>query len=134
MPDVKIFVDGQCVRPEVKEELLDEVPSIVADAMSCWVWGWKWPFRRHFKLSPEDIDVMIFWADESTMKTFDVFSNTQIIVEVAAYDYRDRKANMNQRITQIARRIKEVADSASHDEFAVTITFIPVKPGDWARA
>lgn len=110
MPDVKIFVDGQCVSREAKEALLDEVPGIVADAMDCWVWSWKWPFRRHLMLSPENVDVMIFWDDESTMSTFDVFSNTQIIIEVAAYDYRDRKANMNRRIDHIARRIKEVSD------------------------
>ena len=134
MPDVKIFVDGQCVHRDVKEDLLDKAPGIVADAMDCWIWSWRWPFRKHLKLKPENIDVMIFWDDESTMDTFDMFSNTQIIVEVATYDYRDRKANMSRRITHIARRIKEVADTASDDEFAVTITFIPVKTSHWARA
>ncbi len=135
MPDVKvkIFVDGQCVRREAKEALLDEVPGIIADAMDCWVWSWKWPFRRHLKLSPENVDVMIFWDDESTMNTFDVFSNTQIIVEVAAHAYRDRKANMNRRITHISRRIKEVADADSNDTFAISITFIPVKSDYWAK-
>lgn len=134
MPDTKIFIDGQCVDREVKEVLLDEVPGIVAEEMSCWVWSWRWPFIKYQRLNTKNVDVMVFWDDESTMEVFDVFSNTQIIIEVAAYNFLDRRRNLNKRITRIARRIKVVADKHQDEDFKVTITFIPVRNGYWARA
>lgn len=134
MPDTKIFVDGACVDRGVTKELLDEVPGIVAEEMSCWVWGWKWPFITYQLLNPENVDVTIFWDGGGYDESIDVFSNTQIIVEVAAYNFLDRRRNLNKRIIRIARRIKAVADNPQDEDFTVTITFIPVRNGYWARA
>jgi len=114
--------------------LIDEVPKIVAEQMSCTVDG------EYYQLDPNnEIDLLLFRDNEQIKEGVDegpyditISSDTSIIVEVAAYDFEDRMANIDERIKNIATRVKELYDRDER-EVTVSITFIPIKQGHWAR-
>ena len=54
-----------------------------------------------------------------------------MIVEVAAYDFEDRMANIAERVQRMAEGIKQLL--APKYEGSVSVTFIPVRQGYWAK-
>lgn len=128
MPDVKMFLPGSLVHSDI---LIEQVPKIVADQMSCTVEG------EYYQLDPrEEIDLLIFRDNETELDgAFDItmFSWTNVIMEVAAYDFPDRTRNIGERITRIAEGVKELIANEYNPQFSVSITFIPVHQGYWTQ-
>ena len=108
--------------------LIDEVPKIVAEQMSCTVDG------EYYRLDPDkEIDLLLFRDNENVDEgpyDLTIVSKTSVIVEVAAYDFEDRMANISERIRNIAVGIK---NAMGGDPITVSVTFIPVRQGCWAK-
>lgn len=127
MPDVKMFMHDSLANDDVR----DRVPEIVAEQMSCEVDG------EHCRLDPrEEIDLLIFRDNETVNDgpyDITIVSRTDVIMEIAAYDFRDRMSNIGERIALIAERVKELLVSDRDPEITVSITFIPIEQGHWTK-
>src|SRR5438309_10344821 len=126
MPDVKVYINEHRTGGHVLLE--DELPEIVAEQMSCTVDG------EFYKLDPSDeIDLfVIFYTHDFELGEEGVMldSKTDILVEVAAYDFPDRMSNITERITNIADGVKKLFGVIDP---SVSITFIPVRQGCWVK-
>lgn len=128
MPDVKMFMHDSLANDDVR----DKVQDIVAEQMSCTVDG------EYYELDPrEEIDLLIFRDNETVDDgpyDITIVSHTNVIMEVAAYDFADRMSNIGERIARIAESVKELLISEHDPELTVSITFIPVEQGHWTKA
>lgn len=128
MPDVKMFLHDSLAHSDL---LIDEVPKIVAEQMSCTVNG------ELYSLDPrEEIDLLIFRDNETIDEgpyDITVSSGTNVIMEVAAYNFPDRMRNIGERITRIAERVKELLISERIPEINISITFVPIQQGHWTK-
>lgn len=125
MPDVKMYMHVSLRN----KDLQDRVPEIVAEQMSCRVGG------KFYRLAVKEIDLMIFCYNENISYNacdLKIVSQTDIIVEVAAYDFEDRMANIDERIFNIATGVGALYDSEPA-VVTVSITFIPIKQGHWVK-
>lgn len=127
MPDVKMFMHDSLANDDVR----DKVPDIVAEQMSCMVDG------ELYRLDPrEEIDLLIFRDNETVDDgPYDItmVSRTDVIMEIAAYDFPDRMRNIGERISRIGERVKELLISEHVPEITVSITFIPIEQGHWTK-
>lgn len=128
MPDVKMFLHDSLCHSDL---LVDEVPKVVAEQMSCTVDG------EYYQLDPrEEIDLLLF-RDNETVKNgpydITISSGVSVIMEIAAYDFPDRMSNIGERITRIAERVKELLSSERKPEVTISITFIPIEQGHWTK-
>ncbi len=127
MPDVKMFMHDSLASDDVR----DKVQDIVAEQMSCTVDG------EYYQLDPrEEIDLLIFRDNETVDDgpyDITIVSRTNVILEVAAYDFPDRMSNIGERITRIAEVVKELLTSELDPEVSVSITFIPIEQGHWTK-
>lgn len=129
MPDVKVYTVGG------EGRLRDELPEIVAEQMSCYVPRRADPTKLdYYKLDPEsEIDLFVITCNPRLPNPMDAVllrSKTDVIIEIAAYDFEDRMRNIDERIKNIAMSVKKMLEMESHQ--AVSITFIPVQQRCWA--
>lgn len=124
MPDVKLWMDESihAVRPDLTL-LKITVESVVAWEMSCLV-PTPGSADEFYQLSMDEIDITVVGSIYGN-------SGASVIMEVAAYDYPDRMNNIKKRITAIATAVK-VHLKLEETQY-VSITFIPVPVGCWAR-
>ncbi|MBI2595002.1 MAG: hypothetical protein HYW38_01955 [Candidatus Colwellbacteria bacterium] len=133
MPDVKVFLGRKATERDWRR-LWKELPPVVAEEMSCDYWGPPGPpgFERvwqRLQLDPEaNIDLMVFAdVDGATATEFGLKSTADVIIEVTAYAYPGRVRNLEERLTNIATAAKKVLG----ENLRASITFVPIKEGNW---
>ena len=121
MPDVKVWRNHN-LPVHHKEAALDEIQVVTAREMSCLVdrpGGFE---PEPYEINPSrEIDISVFGVIEGR-------SAKKVLVEVAAYPFKDRMSNITERIANIALNIARLFDV---DPDEVGITFIEVNIGNW---
>ncbi len=130
--------------PEVREytgvggegRLRDKLPEIVAEQMSCYIPSITDPAKlEYYRLDPEkEIDLLVILCDSSPLDgpegdIVQLRSKSDVIIEIAAYDFENRMRHIDERIKNIATRVKEMLELG--DQHKVSITFIPVRQRCW---
>lgn len=125
MPDVKARFPRGRMNESDKSRFMDEVTLSVARRLECLDYD-----GSPVMLAPDEIDVFLEPYDEGDVRLGSVF-----VIEITAYDYPDRMANIQERLGAIGADLSRESWLGHYPlpagMKAISLSYVPLPDGCW---